>query len=136
MKSLLSGSLMLNKVNLMSLSVVTDYTLLHRDVMGCISQSVYLKLLLDSSSRTEAGRSPPPLPPTSPPKTDPGAVFTLLITGEGPADRRAITDSPQARGWERYKRPPLSPKCDGNVQLSRGSLHWQNPRAQREILKT
>lgn len=63
-------------------------------------------------------------------------MFTLLITGEGPADRRAITDSPQARGWERYKHPSLSPKCDGNVQLSRGSLHWQNPRVQREILKT
>lgn len=63
-------------------------------------------------------------------------MFTLLITGEGPADRRAITDSPQAQGWERYKHPPLSPKCDCNVQLSQGSLHWQNPRAEREILKT
>lgn len=70
------------------------------------------------------------------PQADPGAVFTLLITGEGPADRRAITDSPQARGWERYKNPLPSPKCDGNVQLSWGSLHWQNPRVQREILKT
>ncbi|KAK9533630.1 hypothetical protein VZT92_008736 [Zoarces viviparus] len=70
------------------------------------------------------------------PQAEPGAVFTLLITGEGPADRRAITDSPQAWGWERYKRPPLSPKCEGDVQLSQGSLRWQNPRAQREILKT
>lgn len=69
MKGLLSGSLMLNKVNLMSLSMVTGNTLLHRDVKGCISQSVILKLLLGSSSgsRTGAGRSPPPLPPTSPP---------------------------------------------------------------------
>lgn len=70
------------------------------------------------------------------PQAEPDAVFTLLITGEGPADRRAITDSPQAQGWERYRHPPLSPKCEGNVQLSLGSLHWQNPRAQREILKT
>lgn len=69
MKGLLSGSLMLNKVNLMSLSMATGDTLLHRDVTGCISQSVTLKLLLGSSSgsRTGAGRSPPPLPPTSPP---------------------------------------------------------------------
>lgn len=131
-------SLLLNKVNLMFPSMVTDYTLLQRDVTECTSQSVSPKLLLDSSSssRMGTGWSPPPLPPTSPPQVDPGAVFTLLITGEGPADRRAITDSPQAWGWERYKRPPLSPKCDGDVQLSRGSLHWQNPRAQREILKT
>lgn len=33
------------------------------------------------------------------PHADLGAVFTLLITGEGLADRRAITDSPQAWGF-------------------------------------
>jgi len=38
------------------------------DVMGCTSQCVNPKLLLDSSSsgRTGAGRSPPPLPPACP----------------------------------------------------------------------
>ncbi|CAB1445569.1 unnamed protein product [Pleuronectes platessa] len=87
----------------------------------------------------------PPEPVPNYKATTPGhSTFLQLLTsppsnqerGEGPADRRAITDSPQARGWERYKHPPLSPKCDGDVQLSLGSLHWQNPRAQREILKT
>lgn len=43
-------------------------------------------------------RSLPPSRPASPPHTDLGAVFTLLITGEGLADRRAITASPQAWG--------------------------------------
>lgn len=70
------------------------------------------------------------------PHADLGDVFTLLITGEGLADRRAITDSQQAWGWERHKHPPLSPECDGSVQLSQGSFCWQNPRDQREILKT
>lgn len=69
------------------------------------------------------------------PQAEPDAVFTLLITGEGPADRRAITDSPQAWGWECYKHPPLSPKCDGDVQLSRGGLYWQNPRVQKRDIK-
>lgn len=145
MQRLLNGSLMLNKetnTNLVLFSTSTDNTLLHfsvlpGDVMGFISQSVSSNLLLDSSSssRTGAGRSLLRSLLLLP-QAEPGAVFTLLITGEGLADRRAITDSPQARGWERYKHPSLSPKCDGNVQLSRGSLHWQNPRAQREILKT
>ena len=43
------------------------------------------------------------LPP--PQKPEPGAVFTLLITGEGPADRRAITDSPQAPGLGTLQTP-------------------------------
>ena len=123
--------------NLMFFSTSTDNTLLHfsvlhRDAMGCASQSVSSKLLLDSSSssRTGAGRSLLLFP-----QAEPGAVFTLLITGEGPADRRAITDSPQARGWERYKHPPLSPKCDGNVQLSQGSLHWAKPKGPKRDIK-
>lgn len=69
------------------------------------------------------------------PHADLGAVFTLLITGEGLADRQTITDSPQAWGWELHKHPPPSPECDSSVQLSQGSFHWQNPRDQREILK-
>lgn len=69
------------------------------------------------------------------PQAEPDAVFTLLITGEGPADRRAITGSPQGWGWEHCKHPPLSPKRDGNVQLSWGSLYWQNPRVQKRDIK-
>lgn len=64
-------------------------------------------------------------------------MFTLLITGEGPADRRAITDSPQA---QRAGNPANTHRCLPNVtamsNCQRGSLHWQNPKAQREILKT
>lgn len=71
-----------------------------------------------------------------PPKANLGVVFTFLITGEGLADRRAITDSPQAWSWERHKHPPLFPECDGSVQLSEGSFPWQNSQDQREILKT
>lgn len=127
MKSIFHGSLMLNKVNLMFLSM---------------SQCAHHSPSVQSCSWTAQvavgqGQDGPLLCSLLLlPRADPGAVFTLLITGEGPADRRAITDSPQARGWERYKNPLPSPKCDGNVQLSQGSLHWQNPRVQREILKT
>lgn len=39
------------------------------------------------------------------PQAEPGTVFTLLITGEGPADRRAITESPQAPGLGTLQTP-------------------------------
>lgn len=53
-------------------------SVLHRDVMGCISQSVSPKLLLDSSSssRTGAGPSPPLLPSYLSPK--PSQALCLL----------------------------------------------------------
>lgn len=110
----------------------------HRDAMGCVSPPLSVQSC-SWTAQAAVGQEPDgPLLRSLLllPRAEPGAVFTLLITGEGPADRRAITDSPQAQGWERYKHPSLSPECDGNVQLSLGSLRWRNPRAQREILKT
>lgn len=57
-----------------------------------------------------------PLPPL--PHADLGAVFTLLITGEGLADRRAITDSPQAWGLG----TPQTPAAVSRMRRQRPTL--------------
>ena len=95
--------------NLMSLSMLTDNALLHREGMGCTSQSVNPKVAAGQlKQQQDRSRTVPSSAPSySPPKPEPGAVFTLLITGEGPADRRAITDSPQAPGLGTLQTPAV-----------------------------
>lgn len=121
----LKGSLILNKVNVMFRRMVTHITV-------CQSKATpgQLKWQQDRSRMV-----PSSTPSYFCPQADLGAVFTLLITGEGLADRRAITDSPQAWGWEHYKHPLLSPKCDGSVQLSWGSLHGQKKKGPKKDIK-